>query len=289
MKKWVLALSLVPFLLAGFAGQSQAALPIQLIVNGERVETDSPPTMMNGRTLVSLHSLQELSLLLNWNHRTKQVTISAANVDTLTLTIGSKEALYGSKKMNLDVPAQLVNNRVYVPLRFISETFNSKVDWSQAHRSVSITTGLHAIDLEALHKETDLVKARKLAFVLPAINKPTLGNSKELSSNILYFPEGEVLRYFHSWGNHIMYYEIKNNEKVLVWEAIENEDGTYSQERGTRPARGNEVYFESIRTTEDVQFGRPSSTEVYTGKIGTEDSLAALIQKIPNEVRTDMK
>lgn len=289
MKKLILALLLVPFLLTGFAGQSLASSSIQLIVNGEKVETDSPPTMVNGRTLVSLHSLQELSLLLNWNNKTKQVTISAANLDTLTLTIGSKEALYGSKKVSLDVPAQLVNNRVYVPLRFISETFNSKVDWSQANRTVSITTGFNANDLETLHKEMDLVKARKLAFVLPAINKPTLGNSKELSSNILYFPEGEVLRYFHSWGNHIMYYEIQNNEKRLVWEAVENEDGTYTQERGTRPTRGNEVYFESIRTTEDVQFGRTSSTEVYTGKMGTEDSLAALIQKIPNEVRTDMK
>ncbi|WP_175537552.1 copper amine oxidase N-terminal domain-containing protein, partial [Mycobacterium tuberculosis] len=42
--------------------------------------------------------------------------------------------------IRLDVPARLQKDRVFVPIRFVSEALGADVKWSQANRLVTITT-----------------------------------------------------------------------------------------------------------------------------------------------------
>ncbi|MCL2838318.1 MAG: copper amine oxidase N-terminal domain-containing protein [Oscillospiraceae bacterium] len=53
--------------------------------------------------------------------------------DELTLAIG--ETIAG-----MDVPAQIINDRTFVPLRFISEFFGATVEWDEDTQTVIITT-----------------------------------------------------------------------------------------------------------------------------------------------------
>ena len=40
--------------------------------------------------------------------------------------------------IELDVPAQIINDRTLVPVRAVSESFNCKVGWDEATQTVAI-------------------------------------------------------------------------------------------------------------------------------------------------------
>jgi spore coat protein H len=67
-------------------------------------------------------------------------TITAVKGETtITLKVGSKAAAVGGKNVQLDVEAQIVNDRTLVPVRFISEAMGGIVVWDQATKTVTIT------------------------------------------------------------------------------------------------------------------------------------------------------
>jgi hypothetical protein len=247
-----------------FALPLQAASDIHLYVNSEKIETDAAPKFVNGRTLVALASLKKLNLNLQWNQATKQVIVSSPNVkNQLVLTVGSKVAMMGNTKIPLDVPAQATKGRVFVPARFISETFQANIQWLKDTRSVVIKSADKKSMYEALYKGDDLVEARKIAVSLPTEDANQLSSTKEeLLSHTLIFPQGEALRYYHIWGNLISYYEIKNDVKRLVWEGVE-EGGKIVKEKGVRPpTEKSEVYFELARDSDEVFYGKQGEEQL---------------------------
>lgn len=56
----------------------------------------------------------------------------------IILPIGSKTAKINGKNISLDVPAQIINGRTMVPLRFIADAFSSEIQWDQANKIVYI-------------------------------------------------------------------------------------------------------------------------------------------------------
>lgn len=49
--------------------------------------------------------------------------------DLIELVIGEKTAYVNGREIVLDVPAQIIDDRTMVPLRFIAESFGCKVEW----------------------------------------------------------------------------------------------------------------------------------------------------------------
>ncbi len=45
-----------------------------------------------------------------------------------------------SKTFTLDVPPKIINGKVFVPLRFISESLGAKVSWDDSKKIAEITT-----------------------------------------------------------------------------------------------------------------------------------------------------
>lgn len=63
----------------------------------------------------------------------------AAGVN-VTVTIGNKIALINNQPIELDVPAQVIQGRTLIPLRFTAEALGAEVSWDGATRRVYITT-----------------------------------------------------------------------------------------------------------------------------------------------------
>ena len=59
---------------------------------------------------------------------------------SVVLQIGLEYAFVNSENVSLDAPAVIVNDRTFVPLRFITEAFNESITWDDATRTVSIVT-----------------------------------------------------------------------------------------------------------------------------------------------------
>jgi len=286
----IAALSLLAFTLP-----LQAADEVHLYINSEKMNTDAAPVLVNGRMLVALASLKKLNLDLQWNHETKQVTVASPQAKSkLVLTVGSKSAMLGDTTMTLDVPARLIKDRVYVPVRFVSEAFQADVKWLPEINSVVIRSADKKEMYEALYHGDDLVEARKIAISLPTEDVNTLGSTGEMHSHTFIFPEGEALRYYYEWGNLLSYYEIKHDVKRLVWEGVLGaEQGVYAQERGVRPPEEkSRVYFNLDRFQSDVvHYWKEGGGEMLHGNTRpgkyVDSPMANAVQPIPDEVRID--
>lgn len=100
---------------------------------------DTPPVIKEGRTLIPVRAITEgLGAELDYNQETKEVTI-VKDGTTIVLTLGTNTALVNGEEVALDVKSSLLNNRTYVPLRFIMETFGLKTEWDQDSETIDIT------------------------------------------------------------------------------------------------------------------------------------------------------
>ena len=106
---------------------------ICVMLNGEKLALDVPPIIENNRTLVPIRFIAEaLDAEVDWNNDTREVTLAVAE-ESLTFAIGELA-------VGMDVSAQIINDRTFVPFRFISEFFGAGVEWCDETRTVMIVT-----------------------------------------------------------------------------------------------------------------------------------------------------
>ena len=111
---------------------------IMVKVKGKNVVFDVPPVLKNDRTLIPVRAVSTaLGATVGWNENTNTVTITKDGF-VITLVIGSDIANVNGVENKLDAPAEVISNRTFVPLRFISEAFNQKVDWQEDTQTVVI-------------------------------------------------------------------------------------------------------------------------------------------------------
>ncbi len=100
-------------------------------VNGEAISLDSPPTIVDGRTLVPVRFLAEsLGGTVSWDDATRTVGIQYEGKN-LTMVIDQPNDA-------MDVPPMIINNRTMVPVRYISETLGAEVIWYGDERKVEV-------------------------------------------------------------------------------------------------------------------------------------------------------
>ena len=93
------------------------------------------PFIENGRTLAPVRTLEHFGMTVSWNGEENLVTVTKGN-DEIKIKIGENTATVNGAEKTLDVPAKIVNQRTYVPLRFIAETLNMKVEWDDENQTV---------------------------------------------------------------------------------------------------------------------------------------------------------
>lgn len=112
---------------------------IKILVNGEKVESDVSPIIVDDRTLVPVRAIFEaLGAEVDWDKNTRTV-ISKMGESTVSMQIGNKTITVNGEVKEIDVPAQIVNDRTLVPVRAVSESYGCLVDWDAETRTVIIT------------------------------------------------------------------------------------------------------------------------------------------------------
>lgn len=111
---------------------------IKVDINGRGLESDTPPLIRNGRTMVPLRQICEaLGMAVEWNDSTKTITCTQGE-SVISLKLGSKDAVVDGKVIKLDEPANVIRSRTMVPLRFIAENLGAKVNWDGIKKTVYI-------------------------------------------------------------------------------------------------------------------------------------------------------
>ena len=92
---------------------------------------DTPPVIKEGRTLIPVRALSEgFGATVSWESATKTVIIEKDG-SRILIQLENPIAMVNNDQVELDVPAEIMNSRTLVPLRFILESLGLKVDYDQ--------------------------------------------------------------------------------------------------------------------------------------------------------------
>lgn len=112
-----------------------------VISDDAKFKFDTPPVIKGGRTLVPVRAITEgFGADLVYDKETQVVTITKGDT-VIELTLGSMTAVVNGEEVQMDTKANVVNNRTYVPLRFVLETFKLSVEWDEDTETVEIGDG----------------------------------------------------------------------------------------------------------------------------------------------------
>lgn len=98
-------------------------------VNDEYIGFSKPPVVENGVTLIPARFISEY-LGADVNYDNGKITVSKDNI-SITLTSGSAKAYSGGKEYTLGAKVKIIDDRSYVPMRFLAEQFGMNVDWDK--------------------------------------------------------------------------------------------------------------------------------------------------------------
>ncbi|TWH79455.1 stalk domain-containing protein [Sedimentibacter saalensis] len=99
---------------------------------------DTPPVIKEGRTLIPVRAVSEaLGAKVEYDDVEKIVTITKDG-KVIVFSLAEGTVTVNEETVEIDVPAEIMNNRTMVPLRFIAEQLELTVEWDQETQTINI-------------------------------------------------------------------------------------------------------------------------------------------------------
>lgn len=115
-----------------------ASEPIKILFYGNQLNLSTPAVIDNGTTLVPLRNVFEaFNADVKWDSNNKTITAEKEG-KSIWLKINSKVALINGKEAKLYLAPKIIDGNTLVPLRFVSESFDSVVGWDSLTRTITI-------------------------------------------------------------------------------------------------------------------------------------------------------
>ena len=136
-KKLILFLAVLTAALLNTAVFASGDIKVNL--NGNMLDFDVPPQIMNGRTMVPMRKIFEsLGATVEWNGGTQTVTAKKIGMKVI-MTVGSNVMQVNDREVSLDTAACVTDGRTLVPVRAIAEAFGTDVNWDGNSSTVTIS------------------------------------------------------------------------------------------------------------------------------------------------------
>jgi hypothetical protein len=120
------------------ANNKYQAFKGKFTVRGKKINFDVPPVIKEGRTLVPVRAIAEsLGAIVNFDSTTNTVTITKDS-KTIQIVLGQTKVYVNGQEVTLDVPAESISNRTFVPIRFIAQTLGNIVKYDD-NGNINIT------------------------------------------------------------------------------------------------------------------------------------------------------
>lgn len=138
MKKIILCLTL---LISAFMTEVYADDGIRILIDGEELSVKGRHAIIeDGITMVPFRSIFEgLGAYVDWIPETKSI-IASKGLTVIKMQIDSNKALVNGEEKLIAAAPKLLNDSAMVPVRAISEMLDSKVDWDQENKVVSVVS-----------------------------------------------------------------------------------------------------------------------------------------------------
>lgn len=115
-------------------------LPVEnVFFKGGNIKFDTPPIIKQNRALISIRSVSEaVGANVEWNKEKNMAKIHKGTI-IIEFDFANTVVYVNGSETELDVPAEIINNRIVVPLRFIVENMNLQIDWDQDTNTIEIS------------------------------------------------------------------------------------------------------------------------------------------------------
>lgn len=175
---------------------SAVVKPPSIVMDGEKLRTESAPLNVDGHILVPMRGIFEaLGAELEWEEKAKAVHVQREH-NLMKLTAGSNVAIHNGQAIDLEVPAILHEGRMYIPLRFVSEGLGEEVSWdpdtatAYINRTVPHTEVYQPRTLESSASIEEAAANRSISAIRAAWQKyqPTYNGEPFVDSPVLTAP-----------------------------------------------------------------------------------------------------
>lgn len=112
---------------------------VNVVLNGMPISFDVPAQTINDRTMVPMRAIFEaIGAEVDWDDESQTAYGYKTGIN-IHIQVDSNVMLKNFNDILLDTPAQLIDGRVLVPVRAVSESFGINVDWDEASKTVKLT------------------------------------------------------------------------------------------------------------------------------------------------------
>lgn len=239
-KKILLPLSLSLLLLVG-SSSAWSEQPIQVIVDKKMEKLPYPVVVEQGTTLLPVRFFSEkLNAKVEYLADIDAVYLTKGDT-TVQINARTSEAYINGSGYSLNGMVKTIDNRIYVPLRFLGEVLGTEIQWNNEARQITINTETaQTTQTTAVPKKDPRVIWEK-EIVSPISAKPLV-----TSNGTIYVPNGHNLTALDEQGNTLWSQDLgKYNNKER-----------YGQKIGTPVQDKNNLYFGTSDFREGDKFIR---------------------------------
>lgn len=112
---------------------------IKVIVNGEKINFDQQPEIVNDRVMVPVRAIAEkLGARVSFMNVGSPLILINAGEKIIVFKPGKDYAMIDDKKNTIDSPAIIKNDRTLVPIRFVVEGIGIDIKWEPIEKAVYV-------------------------------------------------------------------------------------------------------------------------------------------------------
>ncbi|QSQ09225.1 hypothetical protein H0A61_01584 [Koleobacter methoxysyntrophicus] len=135
--------------------RSEGQAGIGVIVKGKLAKFEVPPVVKAGRTLVPFRAITEaLGAEVSYDPETMTVTVVKGDTEVV-LTLGSTIALVNGEEVEMDTNPELISNRTFVPIRFLSQALGADVEYDPDSDMVVVDDEEETEETEEVDEEVE--------------------------------------------------------------------------------------------------------------------------------------
>ena len=113
---------------------------VTVLVDNVQVAFDQQPVIIDGHTLVPARAVfEQAGAEVTWDQPTQTATI-VKEPYTVTIKYGDTALYKNGERVELEMPATMIENRIMLPVRAISEAMDFSVTWDGQHSMVLVST-----------------------------------------------------------------------------------------------------------------------------------------------------